>query len=349
MSTHRLHATLVATFAASVFLFTGCAGESSGELDRAQIALDAGRSDEALRLALNHLARTNARDPRATRIAARSLLRSGHPERAEIYYARLTDPTPEDLHDRALGLLQLGRPQDAATILESILRTEPNDPHALQRLAAIRLSESRHLEAAELGERLARLSDFEIRGLTLQASALSQARRHDAAIAAYDRILALDPRLETMPLPRPRFWADYAMSLLAFGRATEAREHLLRALERDPSAELMELVGLSLQQEGRIPEAETWWLRAVERDPSLIDAWLGLGRVALQDRRLDLALERFRKAVEIESSSIEAHHGLAQVHAAAGRPVEAAGEAALARSLREAPKTGSRLIFTPTR
>ena len=53
----------------------------------------------------------------------------------------------------------------------------------------------------------------------------------ERAVAAFGRVLELDPELEQMPLrPRSMFWAEFGLNLILIGRPDEAQRHLHRAL-----------------------------------------------------------------------------------------------------------------------
>lgn len=285
-------------------------------------AFDRGDLPAAVRASLDAL-RDRPGDPGASLIAARSLHRLGLDDRAEIHYARAGVLGPDDRHDRAYGLIRLGQSDAAAPILETILAERPDDPLALQRLAAIRIGQERLPDALALAERLSTVAGQEVRGFTLVGSIHHQAHHYTEAVAAYRRVLELDPELAAMPLPRRQFWSELALDLMAFGQTEEARGYLRRGLEAGPDAALMELLGLAHQQDGAVDEAERCWKQAVEWDPALPDAWLNLGRLALQRQRPGEAIPLLRKAAELSPEAIEPLYSLAQAHRLRGETAEA--------------------------
>ena len=82
----------------------------------------------------------------------------------------------------------------------------------------------------ELADRLIRVPDEEVAGRTLTAIAHHELKHYQMSVDAARRVLELDPDLKRMPLPRPLFWNNLALDLMAQGRDAEARGYLERAL-----------------------------------------------------------------------------------------------------------------------
>jgi tetratricopeptide (TPR) repeat protein len=305
-----------------------------------QADVDRGKFRAGLKAAESFLKQWPA-DRRASLTAARCANRLGQPRRAEIHYAHAGVLDVDDLHDRAFGLIVLNQPGRAVEVYRELLERQPNDALALKRLAAVLIDQKRYSRIPELGERLMRIPNQEVAGRTLSGIGHHVARQYAQAAEDFERVLAADPNLKTMPLPPALFWNHLATDLLALGKSADARAHLMRALAAMDDAGLKELLGLSYHLEGRSEEAERCWREAVERDPARIDAWLDLGRLALARGRTDEAVETLTKAVTLAPESLEANYNLAQAFRLQGKPADADRFQRRATALRAAtPQTG---------
>jgi tetratricopeptide (TPR) repeat protein len=100
---------------------------------------------------------------------------------------------------------------------------------------------------------------------------------------------------------------------------SKAREIYLEALSlmTDESAELFELfknLGNICMREGDFDSAEEYYNKAFTLQPSSDALHINLGTLALQQQALELALSRFRLALEINARNDKAWVGLALVH-----------------------------------
>jgi len=285
-------------------------------------AYERGQYELALRVAIDRLLQRPG-DEGAALIAARSLIKMSQPARAELYFRRAGKHlSPDDLQDRAYGFVQAGDAEGASTLYHELLSVRPEDPLALKRMAAIEMSRQNWPEVQRLADRLVKTPTGRIAGETLSGIASHVKRRYREAVIRFERVLELDPDLNEMPLPQPRFWSDLALDLMADGRSDEARTYLLRAIRRAETAELTELLGLSYYQQGSIDEAERCWKRAVELDPQQRDALLELGRLALGRRQWADAIAHFDRVETLDPDSAEAAYGLAQAHRQLGHDEE---------------------------
>jgi Flp pilus assembly protein TadD len=160
------------------------------------------------------------------------------------------------------------------------------------------------------------------------------------AVFAFDRVLALDPDLERMPLkPRSMFWTDYGSNLLAVGRWAEARRALHRALEEGDDPKVADLLGQSYYLEGALDDAERWWRLALQWDPGRSGTWWRIGKLELQRGRPAAALEPLRRAAALEPKAIGPLYSLALAYRGLGRREESDRILEQARRLRSAATT----------
>jgi tetratricopeptide (TPR) repeat protein len=284
-----------------------------------------GRNDleSALRRALDHLDRRPA-SRAAALLGARCLSRLDFAEKAEPYYRRAGPLGLEDRHVRAYGLVRANRREEAVGAYQDILARRPDDVLALRRLAAVRIAQARRDEALALADRLIRIPSGAVIGHTLAGVVHHDTESPERAVAAFERVLALDPDLRLMPLnPSSMFWTYLAQDLLALGRPAEARRGLARALSGSGDATLAGLMGQAYRQEGDFDEAEHWWRQASEWDPTRVEPWLNLGRLMLQRDRPGEAIAPLSKAAAVAPKASEPLYSLSLANRRLGRQAEA--------------------------
>jgi len=157
-----------------------------------------------------------------------ALFRKGAPAEAAALCERLLTATPDDkeLLD-LLSVVEAARGRSAAAIAaaERLLALEPDRRQARANLGAILAAEGRLAEALPHLERAAALGGAAER-VTL-GTLLGELGHHDAAIAAFERAIALAP--DSADTAR-----GLGTALMAAGRAQEALPHLERAVSLGP-------------------------------------------------------------------------------------------------------------------
>jgi tetratricopeptide (TPR) repeat protein len=304
-------------------------------MGRAEADFNRHRYSAALRAAQDHL-RWFPRDRRAAMMAARCLSRLGRAAEAEDHYRMAGPLDVEDAQVRALGLLSVDQPVRAAEVYEEILARRPDDALAMRRLAAVRMGMKQWRPVLELADRLIRLPGEEVAGRTLAAIAHHELKHYELSVEAAGRVLELDPKLKSMPLPRSLFWKNLALDLMAQGRDAEARGYLEHALADTEDASLMELLGVTYWQQGATEQAERCWRQAERWDPNNADVCLDLGRLAMGRQRWREALDFFERAARLSPESVEPLYSLSQVHGMLGKPEAAARYRRMADERRKA-------------
>jgi tetratricopeptide (TPR) repeat protein len=298
----------------------------------AQAAYAKGDVLTALRRALDHLAR-HPSDPDAARIAGRCLSHLIYADQAETYYEiaqRQGHLSVDDLQVRALGLTRTNRPAQAIVAYEDILRRDPNNPTALQRLAAIHWLRIEIKEALVLASRLSQVPSHAAVGYAMLGEIHhdpnrnpgrleDSERRPDLAVEAFKRVLELDPQLNSVPYSKTIFWNNFAADLLTLGHTEEARRYLLACVEQFTEPGLLDLLGRSYFLDGNAEEAEHWWRLSVERDPNRVSPWINLGRVALQDHRPQDAVDLVNHAVALDGKQYRAFQLLSSAYKMLGQ------------------------------
>ena len=193
----------------------------------ARAAYARGDVPTALRRALDRLDR-HPRDGDAAWIAARCYSQLIHADEAGPYCeaaARAADLSTDDLQVRALGLPRSNRSEQAIAAYEEILRRDPENPTALQRLAAVRWLRSEIKQALDLAGRLSRIPSHAAVGHVMLAEIhhdpnRSPDRLEDPAAPSGSR----RRRLQTGPRTRPGVEVH-----------PSCQAHLLEQLRRRPA------------------------------------------------------------------------------------------------------------------
>jgi tetratricopeptide (TPR) repeat protein len=319
---------MVLILAASIAAIIGAGAAALGFIDffdlggTASAAFRRREYGTALRNAEGHLA-WFPRSQSAALLAARSLTRLGRHADAELYYERCRSIALDDLHARAMGLIQADKPQQAAAVYDQILRRSPNDPLALKRSSAVLMGLKQWDRLLEPSSRLIAIPGEPEAGWTLAAIAHHERKQYAQAVEAATKVLELDPELRRSTLPRSLFLNNFALDLLALGRADEARERLTRALAIGEDAGLRELLGTAYSQLGDMEQAEHAWRKAAETDPGNADAWLGLGRLAMSRQRWQEAVLYLGHAAELSRDAVDPLYNLSLAHQRLGHTQEA--------------------------
>ncbi|MGZ5225943.1 MAG: tetratricopeptide repeat protein [Burkholderiales bacterium] len=112
----------------------------------------------------------------------------------------------------------------------------------------------------------------------------------------------------------PRVLANLGQAYLALSRYGDACDAFRKATRLDPQ-ELQFQVGVaaSLAMGGKLSEAETLLERLIKRFPHAAAVWLNLGNVMRDQSRRDEAIDKYRKAVELEPELIDARNNLGSI------------------------------------
>ncbi len=308
-------------------------GTWSRALDEARVAEARGDFLGAIKAATEHLHRRPWGDE-ARRVAARCLSRLDHAGEAEAYYRRSWGLTVADLRYRAYGLTRANLRDRALEKFDDVLRRQPDDLSALRLKVGLLLSMNRWEEVAEIGRRLAQAPPGRVRfdapvasadhwtfkpteilsvaalGYTLLAIADHGRGEVEAAVASYQKVLAIDPDLRSMPLDRRLFWAQFGEDLLMLGRSPDVIRYLTAADGSQAEPALVALRARAYAQQDSADEAETCWRRVLELSPDHPEAWLNLGLLELRRGHLEEAARLLARAATLAPGSYDAAYNL---------------------------------------
>lgn len=143
---------------------------------------------------------------------------------------------------------------------------------------------------------------------------LFAAGRHDEAILAYERVLALD---QTAPVD---VFDSLSLSYLAIGNPTMARDVLERGLLFYPGERTYYLnMATAFRAEGDPETADSWYARMLQRWPADAQAWAARAEVAVDTGRLNDAVTYYQEATKQRPQDVGYWLNLAAAAAAAER------------------------------
>ena len=294
----------------------------SSALDVARVAYARGDLNESLRHALDHLER-RPWSREAALLAARSLSRLDYALDADPYFERAGRLTLADLQLRAYGLARSPHPERAIPAYNQILARWPDNVTALRRLGAVLLAQGRTAELLALADRLTKTATGTVLGATVRAIAYHNDENPQAAVPAFEQVLAVDPELREMPLPRRLFWSQFADDLIASGRIKEAGTYLSKAVAGTSDFALMDKLGAVYLLQGEFDDAERCYQQAAEWAPTEYAPHLFLARLAQQRRRPEEALVHLNRAQMLAPWQYDVRYSLASVYRQLGRAADA--------------------------
>jgi len=235
---------------------------------------------------------------------ARRLKLAGRMSEAELTCRQLvvTNPLDPDIW-QFLGEVAFQNGDDVSAIryFGQAVTLQPNHAAAQNGLGLAFLRQRRWYEAiASFQLALSADSSFAEAHRNL-GDAYYDLRRLDDAAACYRRTLELRPDLAA---------AHYNLgaALKDQGKLDEAAVCFDRALELNPAlVEARFNLGYVRQCQGKFEEAIACNYQVLAQRPSFIEAYLNLGNVFLEQQKLDEAATSFRRAVELNPNSGDAH------------------------------------------
>ena len=238
--------------------------------------------------------------------------------------------------EKAIVLLELGRPEDALKSLRHAEELLPESPEVYYRLGtALRLTGDRESakEALATFQKLRQAEDAggaEAKRLGTdlnRALTLADAGKLSESLALVDEILAADPGND-------RVLAARGKVLFSLGRAEEAHAAAVQARELNPGrSEHHYLEGLYLLNLDRFAEAEATLRRALALDPELGEAYTLLGGCLAKQNRAAEAAAAFERALALGIDTPALRLGYAAALESLGRAEESAEQMAAYRRL----------------
>jgi tetratricopeptide (TPR) repeat protein len=227
-------------------------------------------------------------------------------------------PSRSAEYERALALLQSGRPAEAWPVIEAEAARAPDDAATLVLLVRIARPLARFPKASAALRRALELAPRDP-DVLLEAAAFEQ----DMALLG-DAVAHARAATEVAP-DRADAHARLGELLLATARPEEAAESFARAVELDPDDLLLVgTLGRALVLAGRHEEGLPYLDRYLAERPADPEAHVQRGIARLRARDLESAEGDFRAAIRLDPSLPTPYHNLAIVLQRTGRVDEAA-------------------------
>jgi len=207
-------------------------------------------------------------------------------------------PSPASELTAAAGALQAEKYQEAATLLEKALASDPQDYHARFNLAFAYSQLNRDKEAIQHYSKVVEQQP-ELAAARLNLGLLLLREKNSAAAA---------PHLEVAAEKKPGdFRARYYLAEALFANSSlgAAEAAYRKALELDPGSAAAALgLGRTLARAGRMDSAREQLFRAARGDPKFQDALLELGELLEQQKQPAQALEAYFEYLQARPDAI---------------------------------------------
>lgn len=211
----------------------------------------------------------------------------------------------------------------AIPAFEEILERAQGNVTAMRRLAAVLLARKDIKPLLKLADQLDRAPGGEVVGAMLRGVAYHNDRNPQQAVAAFERVLELDPELSQMPASLAMFSNHYALDLINSGRIEDASRYLSKALANRPDSELMNVLGNSYLLRGEMEDAERCFRQSVEWDPRNFAPRLSLVSLAIQRRQLEEAARQLNEVRQLVPRRTDVLLKLVSVYQQLGKSEEA--------------------------
>lgn len=209
----------------------------------------------------------------------------------------------------------LNQPDEAVDFMRLLMREFPADPEVLYQAA--HLYSDLSLRASQ--ELLYKApASYQVR--LLNAEALETQERWDEAAAEYRAILAGQPHLPGIHYRLGRLLLSLPEQAVTATTRDEARQEFeaeLRLNPRNAGAEYV--LGEMARQARDWASAIAHFGNAAKSDPAFADAFIGLGRSLIADRRFAEAVTPLEQAARLQPENPAAHYHLAIAYARTGR------------------------------
>lgn len=221
---------------------------------------------------------------------------------ADILTGNVPTPTPlpSDLATDAAALIQAGRLSDAETLLAKVVDERPDNVAYLYEYGALLIDLGRYPEAYEIGVRIIDLNARDVRGFSLQSSALLWQDQPSASIPIALSGLEMNPRFTPL----------YATLTRAYVNTERWRDGLDMA-ERGLSinaldASLLRAYAYALQSVAEYEQAGSYLEQSIEIRPTFLPTYFELAGLYLSRDRDQEAIDLYDRILAVEPRNARA-------------------------------------------
>ncbi|HXJ91693.1 MAG TPA: tetratricopeptide repeat protein [Terriglobia bacterium] len=295
-----------------------------------------GRYSDALESFQNAL-KLNPKIPNVTLMVGICEAELGRPQEALSILEPAFRRPPNSEIGRTIGLELLGvysstgQHTKALEVIEELLTRYPSDPEVLYRASHVYGD-----RALETTTRLAQVAPDSPWKRMAFAETLEAQKHYDLAITEYQKVIASDAGI-----PNVHFRLGRAL-LLRDPNSDEARDQALqefqKAVEQDPRNAGAEYeMGEICRHRGDRPAAMLHFSRAVEIDPRFEEAQIALARTLIDLHKPADSVPHLRAAIRLNPSNEVSHFLLAAAYKAMGNAAEYQQEMALYQKYHATP------------
>lgn len=200
-------------------------------------------------------------------------------------------------------LRRMGNYTSAEKFLDLALKFDEHNPaYRIQKSQALYSQERAQEALAEIDAVIARFPQHAVAYL-LRGDYLIKLKRHDDALAAFDRVSELDDM--------PGLGEHYGLCYLEMGKLLQAEAHFKEVTEKMPEYfRPYQLIGQILLQREEYDKAEEYFDQALARNPGDYQAWGGKGAVARHLKDDAQALACFQRALQCNPGFYHPHYVL---------------------------------------
>jgi predicted TPR repeat methyltransferase len=217
----------------------------------------------------------------------------------------------------ALELMDASRFEDAEQRLRDALSYAPSNGSILTNLSVVLRQQDKLGTARDYAEQAVAINPDNVEALLVLADAYTHEGNLADALAAYDRVIRLDPGIAQVHNNR-------GLVLAALGRQADARASFDRAIALEPGlCDAHINRGNALRHLKRPDEALAAYDKALALDPDLAHAWLGGGNIFFDLKRYHDAAASYGAALALNAGLPHAWLGRANVLCKLGHHSEA--------------------------
>ena len=273
-------------------------------------------------------------DSKALALQARILLYFNRPEEAIEIFTRVGPDTLVELQDFARCYIAMEDYNRALSLIEEVLRQDPNYSDALYEASTCRAKLGRFQEALDSAATFAAQPGNEAKGYLLMASVHTELKNRPAAIASFAKVLEFESEAERLGIPPWQFFFQYGGILLENGEADRGLPFLQKSLGQERHPDTYTRIGDCYAALGETSKAESAWRMALSLIPSYTPALEKLANLELSRGKPDNALELMEPLKEKVKSSTLAY-AFQRIYLAKGNQAEADKWKQKSESLRE--------------
>ena len=229
---------------------------------------------------------------------------------------------------QAINAHKDGKLEEAESLYQEILKTEPLNPDANHNLGVLKLSINNSSEALPLFKVATEVNPDIVQFWMSYGNALMQENQLEESETSYKKAIELDPNLAeahnnlaTIQEQQHRFEAsetslkksielkpNFALAyknlgslMLKTGRLEEAEKYYKKTIEiKKDSFESYNNLGGVMEQLEKLEQAEFFFRKTIELKPDYAEGYNNLGSILFKLKKLDEALVAYNKAIELK-------------------------------------------------